>query len=320
MLPVYEARGYEHPVDVHRGVPDHPEINLLTSRSLDFGLSSDQKRIIGETLSSHGTPYLDTLKPGYCEDEVDRAIGSMTLMSVQGFQFRDSHEQMALGQLGVDIADTNSEYFRLAGNPERLRDFVVWFDKLARDSIAKQIRDAQDKKPEYIQRSGFWPILNVEKTKGIGVELGSVVMGGRWGYDKGLWEVVDPLPDVIRGIEGYGIEGPADEVASPSYKLAIAGRDFLKIERERGIWDIITPDGKRMYVAHRMVGMVAINHLGDMKMRSGARHGFSNNTFSEDVLMGLGAIFERGIATQGVKFEGVLPESSTVILRYPYKK
>ncbi len=192
LVPRYAGRGYEHPVDVMHS----PEgVNLRVSRSLGFELQPDQKSFVAKTLANHQTPYLESLDSKERASKDARAIEAMTLLAVQGIQFRDAQERMALDQLGVDDDDQSSEYFELAGRPEHLRDFVVWFDGLARDAIARQVAEARGKETEYLNRSGFRPIPDIEETKGIGLEIGSVVMGGLWQRGSGLWAAVDPLPD-----------------------------------------------------------------------------------------------------------------------------
>ena len=96
----------------------------------------------------------------------------------------------------------------------------------------------------------------------------------------------------------------------------------MKIERERGIWDIISPDGGRMYVAHRTVGLVAINHLHDDRECRSIRHALAVNParIPVELNMKLGALFEKNIRNQGEDFGGIFPESSTVYVRHPYKK
>lgn len=318
-MPRYADRGYEHPVDVMHS----PEgVNLRVSRSLGFELQPDQESFVAETLANHQTPYLESLDTKERASEGTRAIEAMTLLAVQGVQFRDTQERMALDQLGVDVDEQDSKYFELAGKPERLRDFVVWFDGLARDAIARQVAEAQSKEAEYLGRFGFRPIPDIEETKGIGLEIGSVVMGGLWQRGNGLWAAVDPLPDQIRATPGYDIAGPAVEVAAPTYQISpAADRDFLNIKREVGIWDILTPGRERIYVAHRVMGLVALNHIKNDDLRRSLRRAQARNgaVYPADLQSSLGEVFESYIKNAGTDFHGVMAESSTVYLRHPYK-
>ncbi len=97
--------------------------------------------------------------------------------------------------------------------------------------------------------------------------------------------------------------------------------DFLKIKREVGIWDILTPERERIYVAHRVVGLVALNHIENNDLRRGLRHAQARNSavYPADLQKGLGEVLESYIKNAGADFHGVMAESSTVFLRHPYK-
>lgn len=296
LYPRFDARGYEHPVDVLKN--PNPNVEILRTRH--FNLRRAQKELITEQLG----------------DLAETGIEAMTLMALHGIHRRISEETSSLLALGVDLTTSASDdvgskdlYTELAGRPEKLGEFTVWFDRAARDALARQLTPDRSKMEN--------PYL--VHPKGIGLEVGSAIMGGDWRYSHGLWRAVDDLSPQLQRLDGYTPTRPANETYQPSYTVSLSSEEgFLTIVRERGIWDIITPEADRLYIAHRMVGMVALRFL-PLDIRSSAIRAAQRRD-SESLSEQLGEKFEEEIADDGATFNGILPESTTVYIRHPLEK
>lgn len=296
-----ESRRYEHPRDVLLG--------SISQRIGGFEITDEQKDLIREQVSS---------------GEGDRAIEAMTNLAISGISWRFTQEKSGLVGLGVDVNNlADSKYTELAGHPERLREFTVWFDKLARDALGRC-------------RNNRGPVARQVQTKGVGLELGSAVMAGDWAYQDGLWAAIDDL--FANPPEGYGFVMPRSEVHQPAYRLNVTeDLSYLRIERVRGIRDLMRgkTDLEPGFIAHRMIGLVALSAMTD-EHRQVVEKAFglpadadvSDNRWKffavaangaaarrQEAAQLVGDLFEEEIATAGQTSHGILPESSTVFIR-----
>ena len=294
MLRAIDERGHEHPVDILMGKngTNHKRIAI-------FDITQSQKNIIRNHFNS------DSNAP-------EEAIGDMTLLAVQGIATRDAQERATLTGLEIAPGSTeflNSRYPELAGRSELLAEYVVWFDDIARSALARTLTKSD-------------PFENAVQKKGFGLELGSVILAGEWELDKGLWKSVDDISNQLNERTSYVSVKPRDEVHEPRYKLSpIDSRGCnWRVVRERGLWDIETPSGERMWVAHRVVGMLAFELVGKDIQESLRKTLWTGASPSGRLTQKVGGIFEEEIATRGDNFGGIIPESTTVYLRHPGKK
>lgn len=285
------ARGYEHPIDILGNKTKTPGAPLLRTRH--FTLQDGQLHIL----------------KGILEKDLYRAgVDTMTLLALHGITRRVTEEQAALRSLGIDLDvedEKTARYQELAGVPEGLGDFVSWFDIVARDALVKQgpTRGYNREDPYNFAE------------KGIGLELGSAIMVGDWTYSNRLWKAVDHMSPLVDGIDGYSPIAPQNDTHIPTYTVwPTTTADFLSITRERGVWDILTPERKRLYVAHRMVGMVVLSALS-RDLRKSIKDLPPNAPIPKSVSKELGELFEADIATPGASYNGIIPESSTVFIR-----
>lgn len=118
---------------------------------------------------------------------------------------RQNYERVVTSEAGLDLTDEERElYKQLAGNPERIAEYICWFGRVA------------------LRHFALPPKNNLSDK--IGLELGGKMQGGDWESTSDLDNMIRRLPAQSRKfpqLGGHLLEGP--ERLHPSYRFMPLG-------------------------------------------------------------------------------------------------
>lgn len=273
-----EQTGYEHPVHYmgYRGD------GLISRRVTTFEITQHQKELVRNQVGDEGVAL-------FCFESLQKIV-------LDGLLLRHKREKETLDFIKRASPEGLEQYFRYAGNPERVGPFMDAFHQLASGALERQLDEVD---------------------KGPALEVGSVMMLGDTTYNRVLHASIDNGLGYLEK-HGYTVDRLTNTPKLPiRSRIQELSEGVFHLIHERGLANILGPDGDLSaedHLVERSNSLVIANHL-PKPVRDRLSSASSEDDLA-DIAWRLGNIRDGVVMEDGVNgMFGIIPADETVYIR-----